>query len=139
MAHENLQREERLEGSSDRAFGMVFTAFFAIIAMWPLLHGGAVRWWALAVAAVFAFAAALRPAVLSGLNRLWLKLGLLLGHVVSPIALGVFFFLVVSPLGFVMRLAGKDPLRLRRDPAAPTYWIEREPPGPPRDSMTNQF
>jgi hypothetical protein len=80
-----------------------------------------------------------RPGLLAGLNRQWTKLGVLLGKVVSPIALGLLFYCAIAPLGIVMRLAGKDPLRLKFDRAAESYWIRREPPGPAPDSMTNQF
>jgi hypothetical protein len=139
MAHEDLSREEQVEGSSDRVFGLVFAGAFLVIAGWPLVQGATPRWWAFVVSAVFALVALLKPALLSRLNRLWMKLGILLGKVVSPIALGVLFYGVLTPVGMVMRLAGKDPLRLKRDPAADSYWIAREPPGPPPDSMTNQF
>ena len=139
MAHENLARDQHIKGSSDRAFGFVFTVVFAVIGAWPLLVGGQVRWWAFAVAAVFALVATARPSLLSAFNRWWMKFGLLLGAIVSPIALGVLFYLVLSPIGALMRLAGKDPLRLARDAGAPSYWRSREPPGPPPDSMERQF
>ena len=139
MGHEDFSREEHIEGSSDRSFGFVFAAVFALIALWPLLHHGGLRLWALAVAAAFGAVAIVRPALLATPNRLWMKLGLLLGKIVAPIALGILFYVVLTPLGAVMRMAGKDPLRLKRDPAAATYWIPREPPGPPPGSMTNQF
>ena len=77
--------------------------------------------------------------MLSALNRQWTKLGHLLGRVVRPLALGIVFYGVMTPLGSLMRLAGKDPLRLKRDSSAASYWIPREPPGPPPDSMSNQF
>jgi hypothetical protein len=139
MAHEDLKREEHVEGSSDRVFGLVFAAFFAIIAGWPLLHGEGVRWWSVVVAALFALAALVRPSLLAGMNRLWMKLGILLGKVVSPVALGILFYAVFTPIGFMLRLAGKDPLRLKFDAGADSYWIPRDPPGPPPGSMTNQF
>ena len=139
MAHEDLTREEHIEGSSDRSFGFVFAAVFAIIAVWPLWHGQALRWWALAVAAAFALVAVVVPKLLALPNRLWLKLGLLMGKIVAPIALGILFYAVFMPVGVLMRLLGKDPLKLKRDDAAPTYWVKREPPGPPPTSMTNQF
>jgi hypothetical protein len=139
MAHEDLTREEHIEGSSDRSFGFVFAVVFFLIAAYPLIHGHQVRWWAIAVAGAFGLAAIALPSVLALPNRLWLKFGLLLGKVVSPIALGVLFYLVFLPIGILMRLAGKDPLRLKRDGEAASYWIRRDPPGPPPGSMTNQF
>ena len=139
MAHEDLNREEHIEGSSDRSFGLVFSVVFLIIAAWPLLAGHGVRWWAVAVAAAFAAIALALPALLAVPNRLWMKFGLLLGKIVSPIALGILFYGAITPLGVVMRWAGKDPLRLKLDAQAKSYWIDRDPPGPPPASMTNQF
>lgn len=139
MAHEDLNREDRVEGSSDRSFGIVFAVVFLLIAAWPLFHGQAPRWWSLGVAAVFALVTVTRPSLLAVPNRLWTRLGLLLGKVVSPIALGVLFYGLITPMGAVARLFGKDPLRLKLDAAADSYWIRRDPPGPPPESMTNQF
>lgn len=139
MAHEDLSREEHIEGSSDRSFGVVFAVVFAIIAAWPLWHGGPIRGWAAGIAVAFAVVAIVIPRILAVPNRLWMKLGLLMGKVVAPIALGILFFLVFTPTGLLMRLFGKDPLKLKRDAAATTYWVDREPPGPPPTSMTNQF
>lgn len=139
MAHEDLTRDHDVEGSSDRMFGVVFAALFAVIAAWPLLSGGTPRWWAVGIAAVFALVALLKPALLSGLNRRWIALGVLLGKVVSPVALGVLFYAVITPIGLLMRAAGKDPLRLKLDRTAASYWIERDPPGPSRDSIDRQF
>jgi hypothetical protein len=139
MAHEDLTRDQQVEGSSDRAFGLVFAAVFLIIACWPLLHGDSPRWWSVGAAAGFALLALLKPVLLGVLNRVWTKLGILLGKIISPVALGVLFYGVFTPIGALLRLTGKDPLRLKRDPAAASYWIARKPPGPAPDSMTNQF
>lgn len=139
MSHEDLSREDEVEGSSDRAFGFVFAAVFLIIAAFPLLNAGAPRWWSVGVAAAFGVVAIVKPVLLAGANKLWMKFGLLLAKVVSPIALGILFYLVFMPIGLLMRVSGKDPLRLKFDPAAKSYWIPREPPGPPPTSMTNQF
>ena len=127
------------ETSSDRSFGLVFAGVFALLAAYNWWHARAA--WPLYLAVAFAFLALalLRPNVLSPLNRVWTKLGLVLGMIVSPIVLGLLFFLVVTPVGLLMRLMGKDPLRLRRDSGAGSYWIVREPPGPPGDSMGEQF
>ena len=126
MAHEDLSRDQLVEGSSNRSFGLVFSGVFLLIAAWPLFHGATPRWWAAGVAAVFAVVAVMRPTLLAGLNHLWIKLGVLLGKVVSPIALGILFYGVIAPIGAVMRIAGKDPLRLKRDGGAAS-------------SMTNQY
>jgi len=139
MAHEDLHRSQAVEGSSDRAFGLVFAGLFVVIACWPLFSGESPRWWSFGVAAVLTVIALIRPLLLAGPNRLWIKLGVLLGKIVSPIALGILFYGVVTPIGAVMRLIGKDPLRLKLDSGTDSYWIRREPPGPPPDSMTNQF
>jgi len=139
MAHEDLAREQHVEGSSDRAFGLVVAGAFLLVTLGPLRHGHAPRWWALAVAGAFALVAVLKPVLLARLNRLWTKLGILLGKVVSPIALGILFYGVLTPVALIMRLARKDPLRLKLDHDAASYWIVRKPPGPPPDSMGNQF
>jgi len=97
------------------------------------------RSWASAVAAGFALVALLAPRLLRPLNQAWFRFGMLLHRVVSPLVMGLLFFVTVTPIGLLMRLTGKDPLRLRFDPAADSYWIDREPPGPPPDSMRNQF
>lgn len=138
-SHEDLRRTQEIEGSSDRGFGLVFTVVFVIIACWPLIHGESPRWWSFAVAAILAAIVVFRPAVLARPNALWTKFGVLLGNVVGPIAVGILFFGVVTPLGVIMRLTGKDPLRLKLSREVDTYWVLREPPGPPPKSMKNQF
>lgn len=139
MAIENLKREHKVEGSSDRVFGLVFTAAFGLVGVWPILSGGGVRTWALVLATVFGVLALARPQTLSGLNRAWTRLGLLLGHVVSPVALGITYCIAVVPTGLLLRLMSKDPLRLGYDPEAETYWIGRDPPGPEPKTLNNQF
>jgi hypothetical protein len=137
--HEDLKREIEVHGSSDRSFGLVFAAVFLAIGLWPLVRGGTLRAWAPAVAVAFLVAALARPSLLAPLNRLWTRFGLLLGKVTTPIVMGILFYLVVTPTGLLMRLFGKDPLRLSRDPEAGSYWIQREPPGPSPETMSNQF
>jgi hypothetical protein len=139
MAHEDLNREQHVEGPSDRSFGLVFAAVFFLIGGLPLLHGERMRWWAFVASAVFLGIALVRPSLLAGLNRLWTRLGVLLGKIVSPVALGLLYYAALTPVSIVMRLTGKDPLRLKRDASASSYWIPRTPPGPPPGSMTNQF
>ncbi len=138
-AHEDLKRESEVKESSDRSFGVVFAAVFALIGLWPLLGGGGARWWALAAAVAFAVVALAAPRLLRIPNALWQKLGRALNRVVSPLVIGLVFFTAVVPTGLLMRLFGKDQLRLRFDREATSYWIERRPPGPPGDTMPNQF
>ena len=138
--HEHTPRHtSQIQSSSDRSFGFVFAAVFLIVGLYPLLHVAGIRIWAVVISGLFLLLAALVPQVLAPANRLWTKFGLLLHNIVSPIALGILFFLVVTPTGLLMRLFGKDPLRLRFDPAADSYWIKRDPPGPAADSLKNQF
>lgn len=137
--HEFGGRAATVETSSDRSFGLVFAGFFALLGGYGAWRGAALWPLWLAIAAVFLVLALLRPGVLSPLNYLWSKLGQLMGMVVSPIVLALMFFVVVTPVALLMRLFGKDPLRLRRDAGADSYWIAREPPGPPGDSMRDQF
>ena len=137
--HEDYHRKEDIVAGSERGFGVVFFIVFAVIGLWPWLFGGPPRLWSLGVAAAFLLVALLRPGLLSPLNRIWFSFGLLLHKIVTPVVMGVLFFLTVTPTGIVMRLMGKDPLHRRFDPTATTYWIERQPPGPEPQGMRNQF
>ena len=139
MTHESFQRNEEVRGSSDRSFGLVFAAVFGLIGLFPLLLGNALRPWSLIIAMAFLVTALLFPRILAPFNRLWLKFGFLLHRIVSPIVLGIMFYLVVTPIGLLMRLVGQDPLRLRFDKGAASYWIERIPPGPAPEDLKNQF
>ncbi|MCZ8312787.1 MAG: SxtJ family membrane protein [Magnetospirillum sp.] len=137
--HEDYARDEDLQGSSDRSFGFVFTGFFALVGGVKLYTGHAWALYWFAGAATFLAAALLVPRILAPLNRLWMKFALLLYAVMNPLTMALLFFLVVTPIGVVMRLAGKDFLRKRLEPDAPSYWLPRDPPGPAPDSMKQQF
>jgi hypothetical protein len=137
--HENWSREETVKTSSDRTFGLVFAGFFALIALLPLVHGHRMRAWALVLSVCFLVVALVTPKVLAPLNRAWSALGLLLHKVTNPILLGILFYLVFTPFGWLLRLMGKDFLRLTWSTGAESYWILREPPGPEPQSMSNQF
>ena len=137
--HEDFSRAHTVKTSSNRAFGLVMAVFFLIVTGLPLVRGHAARWWTLIPAVAFAALALVRPAALAPLNWVWTRFGLLLHRGVSPVVLAAVFYGAVAPLGLLMRAAGKDPLRLRRDPAAASYWIPRTPPGPSPESMRQQF
>jgi predicted membrane metal-binding protein len=138
-SHEPSPCQNEVKIGSDRSFGFVFAAVFAVVASLPLVRGAPVRWWALALAAAFALAALAAPRLLRPLNRIWFKFGLVLHHIVNPIIMGAIFFLAVTPMSLVMRALGKDPLRLKLDPGSATYWIPRERPAPAPRSMSKQF
>jgi Saxitoxin biosynthesis operon protein SxtJ len=139
MTHEDFNRQEEVNPSSDRSFGLVVAIFFLLVAFWPLIRAEPIRWWALGVAAVIAVLALLWTAALAPLNKLWTKLGILLYRIVSPVVMALLFYVTVTPIALLMRVLGKDPLRLRRAPDAASYWIDRTPPGPAPESMKNQF
>jgi hypothetical protein len=139
LTHERLTREERLRTGSDRVFGSLFAAVFTIAALWPLLHGLAPRWWCFLVASAFLVLAVFRPRALAPLNRLWLRVGLVLHACISPLVMALLYYTTVTPIALLLRLSGKDLLRLRFEPGSPTYWIPRQPPGPAPDTMPRQF
>ena len=137
--HEDFSRSHDVRGSSDRTFGLVLGAFFLLICLTPLRTGRPVRWWALAITVLFLVPALARPTLLHPLNRLWIRLGVLLGKVMNPIVTAVLFYVVFTPVGIVLRLLGKDPLHLKFHADHRTYWKDRLPPGPPPETMANQF
>lgn len=137
--HERLTREEPGPSrGSDRAFGLAFAAVFTIVGLFPLVLGHSPREWALAVAGALLAVALVYPRALSPLNRVWFHVARFLHRIVSAVALALLFTLAVTPTGLMMRLLRRDPLRLRRDGEAASYWIAREP-GPPPRSMERQY
>ena len=138
MNQPNLPQDEVKMGS-ERSFGLVFAGFFALVGFWPLFGGEAPRNWALGLGVLFLLLAFAAPKLLTPLNKVWFKFGLLLHHIVNPLIMALMFFVVITPIGLLMRLSGKDPLRLRFDREAKSYWIPRDPPGPAPESLKNQF
>lgn len=132
-------RKPELVLPSNRSIGLLFTAVFAVVAVWPLLFGEAFRIWAAVVCTALAAITLLAPDALAPLNRAWMRFGALLHRITSPIVLAFIYFAVITPFGLVMRVAGRRPLALARDPSAETYWTDRDPPGPEPDSIRNQF
>jgi hypothetical protein len=138
-ANDLVTSHRKVVAGSDRSFGLVFAGFFALIALFPAVHGAPIRWWALIVTAVFAIVALAAPHLLHPLNRAWFALGMLLHHVVNPVVMALMFYGAILPMSLLLRWLGKDILRLQREPDAATYWIAREPPAPAPDSMKKQF
>ena len=121
--------------SSNRNFGIVFFVVFLLIALYPLINSGEIRIWSAVIALIFLVLGILNSNILSPLNKLWFKFGIFLGKIISPIIMGIIFFLVVTPIGLIMRLLGKDVLNLRYNDYK-SYWIEKTGP---KSKMKNQF
>ena len=121
--------------SSNRSFGIVFFVVFLLIALYPLTYGGEIRIWSLIISIIFLILGLLNSKILAPLNKIWFKFGILLGRIVSPLIMGIIFFLVVTPIGFIMRLLGKDVLNLKYNKNK-SYWIEKNGP---KSKMKNQF
>ena len=122
--------------SSNRSFGIVFFIVFFIIALFPLINSQDLRLWSLVVSLIFLVLGLLNSKILAPLNKLWFKFGILLGKVIAPLIMGLIFFLVVTPIGLLMRLFGKDVLNLKLNKKKSSYWIEKTGP---KSKMKNQF
>ena len=121
-----MSYKSKIKISSNRNFGLVFFFVFFAIGLWPLIGGGHARIWSIVIAVVFLFLALINSKLLTPLNRLWFKFGMLLGAIISPIVMGLVFFLVVTPISFFMRIIGKDLLSQKYDKNKKSYWIKRE-------------
>ena len=120
---------------SNKSFGIVFFVVFLLISFYPLLNNESVRLWSLVFSFIFLVLGVLNSNILTPLNKLWFKFGILLGKIISPIIMGIIFFLVVTPIGLLMRLLGKDILNLKYSNNK-SYWIEKTGP---KSKMKNQF
>ena len=119
---------DKIKISSNRSFGLLFFVVFLIVSLWPLTHEGSIRIWSVIVSAVFLILGLINSRLLTPLNVLWFKLGMILGAIISPIVMGIVFFLVVTPTGFILRIMGKDLLNKKYDKEKETYWIKRNAP-----------
>lgn len=137
--HESFDRGHVAQAGSDRSFGLVFTAFFALLGLWPLVHKHPIRPWALYASGAFLALAVVVPRILHPLNIAWTHLGRLLAKITNPIVTGLMFYVIFTPAAFLFKLMGKDLLRLKFDRGATTYWIVRDPSGPAPESMNHQF
>ena len=105
-------------------FGILFFIFFLIIGLYPLISSGTIRIWSITVSLVFLIITIIKPNLFTSLNKLWIKFGILLGKIISPIVMGLIFFFVVTPIGILMKIIKKDVMGLKR--GASSYWITRE-------------
>ena len=121
--------------SSNKSFGIVFFVVFLLIAIYPLINGGDIRIWSGIISFIFLVLGLLNSSILTPLNKIWFKFGIILGKIISPVIMGIIFFLVVTPTGLIMRILGKDILNLKYNHNK-SYWIEKEGP---KSKMKNQF
>ncbi|WP_440654351.1 SxtJ family membrane protein [Candidatus Pelagibacter sp. HIMB1506] len=126
---------DEIKIGSNRSFGIVFFIVFLLIAIYPLINGDELRLWFLSISIIFLFLGLINSRILNPFNKLWFKFGILLGKIVSPLVMGIIFFLVVTPIGLIMRLLNKDLLNLKFNNNN-TYWIEKTEP---KSKMKNQF
>ena len=126
---------DEIKISSNRSFGVVFFIVFLLIGLYPLLKGNDLRIWSLVISFIFLILGLINSKILTPLNRLWFKFGLLLGKFISPLIMGIIFFIVVTPIGIIMRLLKKDLLNLKYNKKE-TYWIDKSGP---KSKMKNQF
>tara|TARA_B100000953_G_scaffold67059_1_gene53725 strand:+ start:99 stop:488 length:390 start_codon:yes stop_codon:yes gene_type:complete len=128
-------KNSKIKISSNKSFGIVFFTVFLIIAIWPLLNGYEIRYWSLIISIVFLILGILNSKILTPLNKIWFKIGILLGNVISPIIMSIIFFLVVTPTSFIMKILGKDLLNLKKN-TKNSYWIKKQNQN---SRMKNQF
>ena len=126
---------KKIKVSSNKSFGIVFSIFFLLISVYPLLNNDPIYYWSLFVSFIFLVLGLMNSKILSPLNLLWFKFGILLGKIVSPVVMGVIFFLVVTPISIILKIFGKDVLNLKFNNNK-TYWIEKNGP---KSNMKKQF
>ena len=127
-------KNKKIKMSSNRSFGLVFFAIFLIISIWPLLDDKDIRIWSLIISLIFLILGILNSNILKPFNKIWFKFGIFLGKIVSPIIMGLVYFLVVTPTGFIMRFLGKDLLKLKKNKNN-TYWLAKNY----KSNMKDQF
>tara|TARA_A100001015_G_scaffold118222_1_gene131115 strand:+ start:333 stop:719 length:387 start_codon:yes stop_codon:yes gene_type:complete len=127
--------DQNIKSPSNKNFGVVFSFVFLIIGLWPLFNYGEIRYWVILIAFIFLILGLLNSRLLNPFNKIWFKFGILLSKIVSPIIMGIIFFLVVTPIGLLMRIFKKDLLNLRFN-SNETYWIKKKED---KSSMKNQF
>lgn len=132
----DLKFNNNIKISSNRSFGIVFFVVFLFIALYPITYSEDIRIWSLIISFIFIILGLLNSKILTPLNKLWFKFGVILGKIISPIIMGIIFFLVVTPIGLTMKVLGKDLLRLKFNKKDNTYWIEKNGP---KSKMKNQF
>ncbi len=130
-----FMNSEKIKIPSNKNFGLVFFIFFLIISFYPLLNNENLRLWSLVISLIFLILGLLNSKILTPFNKLWMNFGLLLGKFISPVIMSIIFFLVVTPIGVIMKFLKKDLLNLKFN-SDKSYWIKKEDP---KSKMKNQF
>ena len=126
---------DNIKISSNKSFGIVFFVVFFLISLYPLINDNELRIWSLLISLGFLILGLKNSKLLTPFNKLWFRFGLLLGKIISPLIMGIIFFIVVTPIGIIMRLLRKDLLNLKFNQKN-SYWIEKTGP---KSKMKNQF
>ena len=126
---------DNVQIGSNRSFGIVFFIVFLLIALYPLTNNEEIRTWSAIISLIFLVLGLLNSKILAPFNKIWFKFGIILGKIISPLVMGIIFFLVVTPIGIIMRSLGKDLLNLKYNKDN-TYWTEKSGP---KSKMKNQF
>ena len=131
-----MLNKSKIKIGSNRNFGLVFFFVFLIVGLWPLLNEGSFRIWSIIIAIIFFILGLMNSKLLTPLNILWFKFGMVLGSIIAPIIMGIVFFAVVTPTGIIMRIFGKDLLNKKYNNKSKSYWINREKS---KGTMKQQF
>ncbi len=129
-------KQKEIKTSSNKSFGLVFFVIFIIIALWPLLKDENIRIWSIIVSIIFLILGLLNSKILTPFNKLWMRIGIFLGAIVSPIVMGIVYFGVITPIGIILKLFGKDVLNLKIDKNKNTYWtLKKKIPSKMKDQF----
>ena len=131
----NIMKNNEIKISSNKSFGIVFAIVFFLIALWPIIKSDDIRIWSLIVSIIFLILGIMNSSILTPLNKIWFRFGIFLGNLIAPVVMGIIFFFVVTPIGLIMRLLGRDLIKLKKNNEN-SYWIEKKDT---ESSMKKQF
>ena len=131
----NIMKNNEIKISSNKSFGIVFAIVFFLIALWPIIKSDDIRIWSLIVSIIFLILGIMNSSILTPLNKIWFRFGIFLGNFIAPVVMGIIFFFVVTPIGLIMRLLGRDLIKLKNNNEN-SYWIEKKDA---ESSMRKQF
>ena len=123
-----MEKYSKIKIGSNRSFVLVFFVVFLIIGLWPLKNGSSINFWLIGISIIFLVLGLMNSKFLNPLNKLWFKFGIMLGAIIAPIVMSIVYFLVVTPIGLLMKIIGKDLLNIKYDKSKKTYWIKRNIP-----------